>query len=61
MKCKGCDRDITRVIVISPCWQYGSLNGSRIVDYESVEEVLPDVTGIECPKCHEDRIGEVQI
>ena len=60
MKCKGCGRVIDRLILYRDCWQYGTLKGKKLVDYGPVEEIQ-GVVSVECPECHEDLRGEVEL
>jgi len=53
MKCPNCKEEIDCVRVYSECYQIGALEGNKIVDYGSVEEITETV-GIECPKCGHD-------
>ena len=62
MKCPECKKKISYVRVYSECWQIGYLEGTKIKEYAPVEEenVLPDITGIECPECHADISNNVE-
>jgi hypothetical protein len=46
------------VRVDSECWQYGFLEGNRIVDYGSIEDIGETILAIVCDECQED-IGDV--
>jgi hypothetical protein len=50
MNCPLCKKEIDSVNVISRCWQVAELDGNKIVEYGSVEEIYP-ANKIECPKC----------
>ena len=52
MKCPKCNKEIEYVNVISKCWQKAQLEGNKITNYGSVEEVS-DTQFIECPECLE--------
>lgn len=49
-KCPKCKKEIEYVNVVSNCWQKVQLEGNKLIDYGSVQEVL-DTQFIECPKC----------
>lgn len=49
-KCPKCGKEITSVNVISNCWQKAELEGNKIVDWGSLEDIL-DTLFIECPEC----------
>jgi hypothetical protein len=53
MKCPNCQKEITKVNIISECWQKAELNGNKIVNCGSIEEILETVK-IECPECYGD-------
>lgn len=59
MICKHCKKEINRVNAYSECWQKCELEGNKITDWGSVEEVLETV-GIECPECGGDLSKEVE-
>ena len=51
MKCPKCKHKLTRVNVISECWQKAWVDAKgKITEYGSVEEVT-DTLFIECPDC----------
>lgn len=52
MKCPKCKKEINQVVVTSECWQYGELEGNKIKDYGSVEEILNTID-VDCPECGE--------
>lgn len=56
--CPSCNELLERVNVYSECYQKAALNGNKIIDYDSVEEILKTV-GIECPNCGYDLKGDV--
>ena len=52
--CPKCKKEITRVNVISKCWQKANIdNKGKITEFESVEEVM-NTLFIECPECLKD-------
>ena len=53
MRCPDCTRTIERVRVYSECWQIGWLDGQRIVDYESIEEITTTIA-VRCWECNAD-------
>lgn len=61
MKCKGCGREISRVRVYSECWQYGFLEGKKLIEYGSIEGMSDFSSGVECPECHEDLMDDVEL
>ena len=58
MRCPHCGHEISWVRVYSECWQYGFLEGNRIVDYGSIEDIGETILAIVCDECQED-IGDV--
>jgi hypothetical protein len=53
IKCPKCKKKIYTVRVYSECYQNAELDGNKITNYGSVEEVLETV-GIECSNCGHD-------
>lgn len=53
MKCPECKNEIEHVNVISKCWQKATLEGNKMIDYGSVEDVL-ETLAVECPECSAD-------
>jgi len=63
MKCPLCRKNITRVVVVSKCWQYGDIVEAKdsnvakprliITDYGSIEEIYETIE-ITCPECDKD-------
>jgi len=53
MKCPTCKKELDSVVVVSECWQLATLDGNKIVDYGSVEEIGPLIK-IECQECGKD-------
>lgn len=54
MKCPNCNKELTRVNVISECWQKADVDSKgRITNHWGVEEIL-DTLNIECPECYAD-------
>ena len=43
MKCPKCKKEIKTVNIISECWQKGDVEGNKIVDIGSVEDVLDTI------------------
>lgn len=58
-KCPKCNKPIDSVRVYSEAYQIGTLEGLKIVDYGSVEE-LTETISIECPECSEDIIDFIE-
>lgn len=58
MKCPKCGKEISFVGVYSHCIQKGTLNGNKIVDYESPE--VTDTITVNCPECDANIIGFVE-
>ena len=54
MICPHCGHEMSRVRVYVECWQYGTLQGNRIVDYGSVEDIGETPLAIVCDECQED-------
>lgn len=52
-KCPKCKKPIENVRVYSECYQMATLNGLKITEYGTVEEVL-ETKSIECPECSQD-------
>ena len=50
LRCPECDTDLVEVRVYSQCYQVGTLEGDKIVEYSGVEEVL-ETLSIECAEC----------
>lgn len=52
-KCPKCFKDIESVRVYSECYQIAMLDGLKIKDWGSVEEITETIA-IECPECSQD-------
>jgi hypothetical protein len=59
MKCRGCGQEVYRVRVWSRCWQEGTVEGNRVVDYDSIEEIAETIA-VECFECLTDLTDDVE-
>ncbi len=46
MKCPKCNKEIKKVNILKECWQKGTVENGKIVDYGTIEEIL-EITIIE--------------
>ena len=58
MICPYCHEEIDYVVVRSEGWQKGFLEGNRINNYGTVEEMYSTID-IECPKCQHSLMSDV--
>jgi len=54
MKCPDCRTRISEVVVSSHIEQMATLDGKRIVAFDSLDERLIETVGIVCPDCGTD-------
>lgn len=60
MTCPNCTHEMSRVRVYSECWQYGTLEGNKVVDYGSVEQIGKAIEVI-CDACGEDITDAIEL